>query len=96
MQIVGQMVFTPKKRRNPRLAESAKKAVQRPLTVLDATLVGRDWLVGRTFSVADVNLAGALHMMKMIKFDYSAHSNVQRWADTCYARLALARAMAKP
>lgn len=96
MQIVGQMFFTPEDKRDPKLVEGATKALQRPLKVLDAALVRRDWLVGKTFSVADLNLAGVLHLMKMIQFDYSAHSNVQRWADTCYARPALARAMAKP
>jgi hypothetical protein len=31
----------------------------------------------------------------MIQFDYSEHRNVQRWADACYARPALARAQAR-
>lgn len=96
MQIVGQMFFTPEEKRKPKLVEGATKALQRPLKVLDAALFGREWLVGNAFSVADLNLAGVLHLMKMIQFDYSAHSNVQRWADTCYARPALTRAMAKP
>jgi hypothetical protein len=32
----------------------------------------------------------------MISFDYSRFANVQRWADACYARPALARALARP
>lgn len=96
MQIVIQTFFTPEEKRNPKLVEGATKGLQRPLKVLDAALAGRDWLVGAAFSVADLNLAGVMRLMKMIKFDYSAHTNVQRWADACYARPALARAMAKP
>ena len=96
MQIVVQMFFTPEEKRNPKVVEGASKGLQRPLKVLDAALAGRDWLVGKTFSVADLNLAGVMHLMNMIKFDYSAHTNVRRWADACYARPALARALAKP
>ncbi len=96
MQIVVQKFFTPEEKRNPKVVEGASKGLQRPLKVLDAALAGRDWLVGKTFSVADLNLAGVMHLMNMIKFDYSAHTNVRRWADACYARPALARALAKP
>jgi glutathione S-transferase len=95
MQIVVQMFFTPEDKRNPKLVEGAKKGLQRPLKVLDGALAGHDWLVGNAFSVADLNLAGVMLLMKMIKFEFSEHGNVQRWADACYARPALARAKAK-
>ena len=96
MQIVVQTFFTPEDKRNPKLVEGAKKGLQRPLKVLNAALAGRDWLVGSAFSVADLNLAGVMLLLKMVKFEYSEHDNVQRWADDCYARPALARAKAKP
>jgi hypothetical protein len=32
----------------------------------------------------------------MIRFDITEHTNVKRWADACYSRPALARALAKP
>ena len=74
----------------------ATKALQRPLKVLDTALAGRNWLIGDAFTVADLNVAAVMHLMKDIRFDYSAHANVQRWVDACYARPALARALAKP
>ena len=96
MQIVIQRIFTPADKRNPKVIDGATNSLQRPLKVLDAALNGRDWLVGETFSVADLNVAAVMHLMKMIGFNYSEHVNVQRWADACYARPALARALAKP
>ena len=96
MQIVVQKLFTPEEKRNPKVVEGAGKALQRPLKVLDAALAGRDWLIGNGFSVADLNVAAVMHLMKMINFTYAEHANVQRWADACYARPALARALAKP
>jgi glutathione S-transferase len=96
MQIVVQKLFTPEDKRNPKVVEGATKGLQRPLKVLDAALAGRDWLIGNRFSVADLNVAAVMHLMKMIDFGYAEHGNVQRWADACYARPALARALAKP
>lgn len=96
MQIVVQQLFTPEERRNPKVSEGAAKGLQRPLRVLDAALAGRDWLVGDHFSVADLNVASVMHLMKSIDFGYAQHANVQRWADACFARPALARALAKP
>ena len=57
---------------------------------------GGGWLAGDAFTVADLNVAAVMHLMKMIDFTYAEHANVQRWADACYARPALARALARP
>jgi len=96
MQIVIQKLFTPEDRRNPKVIEGATKSLQRPLKVLDAALAGGGWLAGEEFSVADLNVASVMHLMKMIDFSYPEHANVQRWADACYARPALARALVRP
>ena len=96
MQIVIQKLFTPEDRRNPKVIEGATKGLQRPLKVLDTALSAGSWLAGDAFSVADLNVASVMHLMKMIDFSYAEHANVQRWADACYARPALARALARP
>jgi glutathione S-transferase len=95
MPIAIQKIFTPRDQRDPQVIQTATAALQRPLTVLDAALAGRDWLIGPGFSVADLNVAAVMHVLTLIRFDYSAHANVQRWADACYARPALARAQAR-
>ena len=96
MQIVIQKLFTPKDKRRPEVIEGASKSLQRPLKVLDAALAGGGFLLGEAFSVADLNVAAVMHLMKMVGFTYAEHANVQRWADACYARPALARALARP
>ncbi len=96
MQIVVQTLFTPEDKRNPAVIEAAAKSLQRPLKVLDAALQGRDWLVGAAFSVADLNVASVMYLLKAIRMGYAEHANVRRWADACYARPALTRALARP
>ena len=95
MPIAIQKIFTPKDERDPKVIGAATAGLQRPFKVLDAALADRDWLIGDAFSVADLNVAAVMHVMRLIRFDYSEHANVQRWADACYARPAFARAQAR-
>ena len=95
MQIVIQKLFTPEEKRDPKVSERARKALQRPLKVLDAALTKSGYLLGEHFTVADLNVASVMHLLNDIQFEYSEHSNVQRWAKACYARPALARALAQ-
>ena len=95
MQLVVQKLFTPEEKRDAKVIERAEKGLERPLAVLDQSLEGRDWLIGDAFSIADLNVAAVIALLGMVRFDYSAHSNVKRWADACYSRPALARARAK-
>lgn len=95
MRIVIQRVFTPEDRRDPAVVERATQALQRPLKVLDAALADRPWLLGEQFSVADLNVAAVMLLMRRVGFDLTAHPRVQRWAEACHARPALARAQAR-
>jgi glutathione S-transferase len=96
MQIVYERLFKPADKRDQKIIDAASASLQRPLKVLDGALDGQDYLLGDAFSVADLNVAAVMQLMKMIRFSYAEHANVQRWADACYARPALARAQARP
>ena len=95
MQVVVQRLFVPKEQRDQTVIDNAVSSLERPLKVLDAHLAGRANLLGDAFTVADVNLAGVMNLMKMVRIDCSAHGNVQRWLDACYDRPALARAQSR-
>ena len=95
MRIVIQKRFTPEEKQDPGEVASAAKGLERPLAVLNAHLANQPMLLGDDFSVADLNVSGVMLLLSMLEHDYSHHPNVQRWADACYARPALARARAK-
>ena len=92
MDIMAQKFFVPEEKRDPRVIEAAEKTLDRPLKVLDATLAKNQWLLGNAFSIADLNVAGVMLILKIVKFDYTAYPNVQFWLDACYARPSLKRA----
>lgn len=92
MQIVIQKLFTPEARRDADVIERAGKSLGRPLNVLNDALADRDWLVGSSFSIADLNVAAVMQLLSAVDFDLSPFGHVKRWAAACYARPAFERA----
>ncbi len=66
--------------------ETLNKGCGRALGVLDRHLEGRDWLVGESFSVADLNVAGVMNLALSGRLDLSRWGNVKGWLDCCYGR----------
>ncbi|MBT3703590.1 MAG: glutathione S-transferase family protein [Alphaproteobacteria bacterium] len=95
MRIVVQKFFVSDEDRNMKAIEGAEKGLKRPLTVLDQHLANSRDLLGDSFTIADLNLAGVMVLLKQTKTDLSAYANVLRWMDECYGRPALARAREK-
>ena len=95
MQMVLHKVMLPEAQRDPARVKAAEKEIQRPLAVLDQTLATRDYLVGGEFSIADLNVAGALTLANFVAYDLSSHENASRWLTSCISRPSMARAQAK-
>ena len=94
MQIVIQKFFVPSDKQDQGAIDQASKNLVRPLKVLDEALRENDYLFGQSFSVADLNVAGVLLLLKAVKFDFDAFQNASAWLDKCHARPALERARA--
>ena len=54
--------------------------------MLDRALAGRDWLLGDTFTVADINLAAIAALAKPARVGLDDHPNVARWLSAALAR----------
>ena len=93
MQIVIQKFFN-RDNMDQSIIDEASENLKRPLDVLNTQLANRDYLLGDEFSVADLNVAGVMLLLNMVKFDLSGFPNVQAWTERCYAREALTRAQA--
>ena len=58
-------------------------------------VVGRPWLGGDRFSVADLNVASVLAGSSVAQIDLGPYPNVQRWATACWGRPASERGRAR-
>jgi len=83
--------FFPPEQRDPRAAEAAAERFVKPLGVLDGALAGREYLLGSTFTVADLNVASVIGWAPMAKLDLSPAPNAASWLARCTSRPALVR-----
>jgi len=74
----------PPDERNAALREEALNIMARPFRVLDEVLADRDYLLGRDFTVADLNVAAVIS--RAIEMDLSATPSLARWLRACLAR----------
>jgi glutathione S-transferase len=77
------------------IADTAVNGVKRPFGVLDRALrEGGGYVVGRRFTVADINTAEIFRYAQPAADLFTAHPNVKAWLETCQARPAFKAMMA--
>jgi glutathione S-transferase len=60
--------------------------------VLDGALAGRSFLLGDSFTIADLNVAAVLSWASFVGLDLSSFANAKRWFEACLGRPAADRA----
>jgi glutathione S-transferase len=83
----------PEAERSKAAADAAWAEIEPALDVLNGALAKARWLAGADFTVADLNVAGALY--RGLFMDLSRWPNIAEWLTRCWARPAAkaARAM---
>jgi glutathione S-transferase len=72
----------------------AKEALFALVAMLGKALEGRTWLVGDTFTLVDLHLAGALSWIATSGFDVTAVPGIEGWLSRCKSRPSFAVNMA--
>ena len=91
LDLLQHRAVLPEFARDASYAERDELLLKKPLGVLNDALAGRDYLVGNSFTVADLNVAGILVWGKMGRLNLSGHAEVKRWLDASLARPAYGR-----
>src|SRR5262249_39685241 len=76
-------MMLPEAQRDPRKVAEAAERFPKPLAVLDRALGTRPYLLGDTFTVADLNVASVLMLAPITGFDLSSAKNAQDWQARC-------------
>jgi glutathione S-transferase len=85
----------PEEARDAAVAAAAAEKLAAPFAVLDAALAAREFLVGDSFGVADVNVASVLGWVVPGGFDFGAFPNLKRWLHASMGRPAAKVAQGK-
>jgi len=91
LTILVNRVLAPADQRDEKAAQKAVDALKVPLKVLDDSLKGREYLLGNTFTIADLNPASVLSWAPMMRLDLSATPTAQAWLQKCLGREANAK-----
>jgi glutathione S-transferase len=68
-------VLNPPDQRDEKAAQAAVEALKTPLKVLDETLKKKEYLLGKSFTIADLNAAAVLSWAAMMRLDLG-HANI--------------------
>jgi glutathione S-transferase len=82
-------------KRNAKAADEALAEVKKPLGVLDAALAKAPYLLGPTFTVADLNVASLVSWGAMAGVDFTPFPHLTKWLSACASRPAAQRAAPK-
>lgn len=77
---------------DPEAAKAGTEQLQRPFNVLNDALADRDYLLGDTFSVADVNVASVFAWARAAGIDFAKQPHLDAWLERCLSREAAVRA----
>lgn len=95
IQILFNRVQFPPARRVEAKAQDAIAALAAPFGVLDAALANGPYLVGRRFTVADINVAEVMRYALPAPDLFEAAPRVKAWLAACHARPAWKKIMAR-
>jgi glutathione S-transferase len=85
-------VRLPPQERNAALREEALKVIASPFKVLDAAVAREPYLLGKDFTVADLNVAAVIS--RAVDMDLSAWPHLKDWLVRCLDRPAAREALA--
>jgi len=85
-------VRLPPAERDVAKRDEALKVIATPFKILDAAVTKQPYLLGSTFTVADLNVAAIIS--RAIEMDLSAVPNLKAWLTRCLERPAARRALA--
>ncbi len=96
LQVLYHMAAKPEAERDAGLAAASVEALRQPFAVLDQHLAsGGGHVVGRRFTVADINVAEVVRYALPAKALFDSAPHVTAWMAACHARPAFKAMMAK-
>jgi len=92
--IMRNRVMNPPDQRDEKAAQAAVEALKAPMNALEESLKGKEYLLGKNFTIADLNVAAVMSWAPMMKLDLSSWPNVSAWLQKCLGREANKKVLA--
>jgi glutathione S-transferase len=86
LTILRNRVMAPPENRDEKAAQAAVENLKAPLNALEESLKGKEYLLGKNFTIADLNVAAVMSWIPMMKLDLSSTPTVAAWLQKCLGR----------
>ena len=94
LDVVYHRLMLPPDQRDEKLALAGIEKLKAPLKVLEDQLQKSEYLLGKEFTIADLNVASVLSIAQYIQLDLSPTPTAQKWLQKCLERPANQRVSA--
>ncbi len=86
MAILTHRMFLPADQRDEKVVALSLEGLKAPLKVLDDTVKGHEYLLGKDFTIADLNIAAILSFAMLAKVDFGPTPAAGAWLNKCLGR----------
>lgn len=94
--VVVEKLFKPAEKKDEATITRNTERFTPEVKYVDSYLAGREYLVGNSFTIADLNVACILGSLNRIGFDLAPYPNLARWLKACVSRPANQKVAAMP
>ena len=94
IDIIQHRIILPADKRDENVVLKAIETLKPPLKVVDEHLHKSEYLIGRDFTIADLNVASVLSISRFIQLDLSSTPTLLKWLQKCLERPANQRVAA--
>ena len=94
INIFQHRLLLPAEQRDEKVALAGIETLKAPFKVLDDQLRKSEYLLGREFTIADLNVASVMSISQYLQLDLAAIPTAQKWLQKCLERPANQRVRA--
>jgi glutathione S-transferase len=94
IEIFQHRLMLPADQRDEKIALARIETLKTPFKVLDDHLQKSEYLLGKDFTIADLNVASVISIAKYLQLDLKATPTAQKWLQKCLERPANQRVSA--
>ncbi len=87
-------IMLPAEQRDEKLALAGIETLKAPFKAIDEHLRKSEYLLGKEFTIADLNVASVMSIVQYLQLDLAATPTAQKWLQKCLERPAHQRASA--
>jgi glutathione S-transferase len=86
IEIFEHRIMLPAAQRDEKVALAAVEKLKAPLKVLDDHLRKSEYLLGKEFTIADLNVASVMSIARYVQLDLSSVPTAEKWLQKCLER----------